>query len=265
MLEVTTTGDRWSAQGGPAADKGLFVKELEEALLDGRADLAVHSAKDLPGELPAGLAIIAVPERAAPWDMLVGIRGGIDALQPGATVATGSPRRCAQFLTARPDLQVVDIRGNVDTRLRKLDAGIADALVLAAAGLDRLGIERADATVLDPATFVPAPGQGCLAIEARSDRADVCEAISPLNDASSRLALDVERAVLAAFGGGCSAPVGAYCLVRDDELVLHAFVSVSADQPGTTLVAVDGLDDPEGLGADVAGALRMAINQPASN
>lgn len=264
LLEVTTTGDRWSAEGGPAADKGLFVKELEEALLDGRADLAVHSAKDLPGELPAGLSIIAVPERAAPWDVIVGVEGGLDALPIGASVATGSPRRHAQLLTARPDLTIVDIRGNVDTRLGKLAAGFADALVLAAAGLERLGVLRADATVLDPAVFVPAPGQGCLAIEARTDRADLHEALAPLNDAASRLALDTERAVLAGFGGGCSAPVGAYCLVRDEELVVHAFVSRSGDLPGTTLVAVDGIDDPIGLGEDVAGALRMAINQPVS-
>jgi len=164
LLEVTTSGDRWSLAGAaarPGMDvKGMFVKELEEALLAGRADIAVHSAKDLPGDLPAGLAVIATPRREDPGDVLVGAAGGLDALPPGARVGTTSPRRRAQVLAARPVLQVVEVRGNVDTRLAKLDAGEVDALVLAAAGLRRLGIVRDDACPLPLDVCLPAAGQG---------------------------------------------------------------------------------------------------------
>ena len=142
-LEVVTTGDRWSASGtDPAPDRGLFVKELEEALLDGRAHLAVHSAKDLPAGLPGGLGVVAVPAREDARDVLVGVPGGIDHMAEGARVGTGSPRRAAQLLDARPDAVVLPIRGNVGTRLEKLARGDYDALVLAAAGLRRLGPGR---------------------------------------------------------------------------------------------------------------------------
>jgi hydroxymethylbilane synthase len=161
LLGLTTTGDRWSAAGtGAAPDKGLFVKELEEALGDGRADLAVHSAKDLPAELPDGLAVVAVPPREDARDVLVGPPGGLAALPAGARVATGSPRRAAQVLAARPDLLIVPIRGNVGTRLDKLARGDADALVLAAAGLARLGLAPGGAEPLPIEVSTPAPGQG---------------------------------------------------------------------------------------------------------
>jgi hydroxymethylbilane synthase len=223
-LPLTTTGDRWSADDRtPAPDRGLFVKELEEALLDGRADLAVHSAKDLPGELPPGLAVVAVPAREDPRDVLVGPAGGLGALPAGARVATGSPRRAAQLLAARPDLVVVPIRGNVGTRLDKLARGEADALVLAAAGLRRLGLSPEGATPLAAEVCVPAPGQGLLAVEGRHDDPGGAAAAAALDDPAAHACLIAERALLAALGGGCMQPVGALCEPDGDGLRLTAF------------------------------------------
>jgi len=257
LLEMVTSGDRWSAGDGPAPDKGLFVKELEEALLDGRADLAVHSAKDLPGELPAGLAVLAVPPRADPRDVVVGPPGGLDALPAGARVATGSPRRAAQVLAARPDLRVVPIRGNVDTRLRKLADGAAEALVLAAAGLVRLGLDTAGGEPLDVERCTPAPGQGLLALEGRAGRADLAAALAPLDDPVAHACLRAERALLAGLGGGCMTPVGALCAPdAAGGLVLTAFAGDPDGSRGERVVREGALDDPEGLGRAAAEALR---------
>lgn len=209
LLELVTTGDRWSAAGATDATRGLFVKELEEALLDGRADIAVHSAKDVPGDLPEGLAIVAVPAREDPRDVVVGPVGGLDALSPGAVVGTGSPRRVAQLQLAYPNLTFREIRGNVGTRLHKREAGEFDALVLAAAGLNRLGLTPQTTTPIDITLCVPAPGQGALALEACSDRTDVQAATATLRDAATQRCVDIERAVLAGLGGGCREPVGA--------------------------------------------------------
>ena len=231
-MELVTAGDRWSAGGGPAPDKGLFVKELEEALLDGRADLAVHSAKDLPGDLPAGLGILAVPPRADPRDVVVGPPGGLAALPAGARVATGSPRRAAQVLALRPDLEVVGIRGNVDTRLRKLADGGAEALVLAAAGLERLG----------------------LAPEGREQGALGAQA-----DVRQRVVERRERALLAALGGGCMTPVGALCEAGGDgRLAMVAFAGAADGSRGERVRAEGPADDPEALGARAADKLREA-------
>lgn len=223
LLPLVTSGDRWSAEGGPAPDKGLFVKELEEALLSGEADLAVHSAKDLPAELPPGLAVLATPPRADPRDVLVGARGGLAGLSAGARVATGSPRRSAQLRVARPDLEIVPIRGNVDTRLRKLAEGEADALVLAAAGLARLGVQPAAVEALPEDRFPPAPGQGTLALEGRPERTDLLEVLADLADADTAFCTEVERAVLRALGGGCQEPIGAWCGLVDGRLRIAAF------------------------------------------
>ena len=227
LLELTTTGDRWSlagAQQQPGMDvKGMFVKELEEALLDGRADIAVHSAKDLPGQLPAGLAVLATPPREDPRDVLVGAPGGLAALPQGARVGTTSPRRSAQVRAVRPDVQVVEVRGNVDTRLATLDAGEVDALVLAAAGLRRLGIVRDDAVVLPLDVCLPAAGQGIVAIEGRDDDSAVREACAALDDPAARACLAAERAFLARIGGGCSVPAGALCQADGDHLRMRAW------------------------------------------
>lgn len=252
LLEMTTTGDRWSLAGSqaqPGMDvKGMFVKELEEALLDGRADIAVHSAKDLPGDLPPGLAVIATPAREHPGDVLVGSPGGLDALPAGARIGTTSPRRRAQVLAARPDLQVVEVRGNVDTRLAKLDAGDVDALVLAAAGLRRLGIARDDAVALPLDLCLPAAGQGIVAIEGRDGDDAVRQACAALDDPASRACLTAERAFLARLGGGCSVPAGALCQLDGDTLRMRAWWD------GSGLFAdVDGpVGDPAALGARAA-------------
>lgn len=255
LLELVTTGDRWSASGREGtADRGMFVKELEEALRDGRADLAVHSAKDLPTELPPGLAVLAVPPREDPRDVLVGAPGGLAALPAGARVGTGSPRREAQLRAARPDLDVVPIRGNVDTRLGKLRAGTVDALVLAAAGLARLGIAPDDAVPLEVDVSTPAPGQGLLALEGRAGDDRVVEALRPLGDTVADACLQAERTVLAGLGGGCLSPVGALCAADGaDGLRMVAFRAAGGD---IRRVAVTGpRDDPSGLGREAARAL----------
>ncbi len=252
LLEMTTAGDRWSlaaAPNQPIVDlKGMFVKELEQALLDGRADIAVHSAKDLPGDLPHGLAILATPVRVNPRDVLVGAPGGLDALLAGARVGTSSPRRRAQMLAARPDLQIVEVHGNVDTRLAKLDAGDVDALVLAAAGLARLGIARADAVELPFDTHLPAPGQGIVAIEGRADDAAVREACAALDDPASRVYLTAERAFIARLGGGCTVPAGALCERDGDSLRMRAWWNGS----GRSADVTGDLGDPAGLGERAA-------------
>ena len=259
LLEIATTGDRWSGSSGEQpADRGMFVKELEQALLDGRADLAVHSAKDLPVALPAGLAVVAVPARADARDVLVGVAGGLDALAGGARVGTSSPRRRAQLRMVRPDLEIVELRGNVDTRLARRDAGDVDALMLAAAGLLRLGIRRPDILVLSPQLCVPAPGQGLLAIEGRADDAPVRAAVAALDDPGAHASLIAERAVLAGMGGGCMTPLGALCVPSELGLWLTAFAAEDADGVGGRHVTMTRRDrDPVAAGHAVAAALRQ--------
>jgi hydroxymethylbilane synthase len=256
LLPLTTTGDRWSAAGtGEAPDKGLFVKELEEALLAGRVHLAVHSAKDLPARLPSGLAVLAVPAREDPRDVLVGPPGGLAALPPGARVATGSPRRAAQILAARPDLEIVPIRGNVGTRLDKLARGDAEALVLAAAGLRRLGLWPEGAEPLPVDVSTPAPGQGLLAVEGRDGERALARAASALDDPGAHACLRAERAFLSAVGGGCLAPVGALCEPVGDALRMTAFVGSADGARGQRAVRSGPGDDPEGLALATAAAL----------
>lgn len=255
LLELVTSGDRWSAEaapGAPAPDKGLFVKELEQALLDGRADLAVHSAKDLPADLPPGLAVVATPPREDPRDVLVGA-ARIEDLAPGARVGTGSPRRAAQLRARRPDLDVAEIRGNVETRLAKWESGEYAAIVLARAGLARLGLDPAPAATIPADAMVPAPGQGILAIEARADHPHVAGLEGALDDPSTAVCLRAERAVLRALGGGCRAPIGALATISDGDLRLAGFRSEDAEGTGARAGAASGAPaDPEGLGARLA-------------
>ncbi len=220
---IRTTGDKITdVPLAKVGTKGLFTKEIEEALLDGRADLAVHSLKDLPTELPDGLVLAAVPPREDPRDALVGKR--LDELQPGARLGTSSLRRAAQLRLLRPDLTVESVRGNLDTRLRKLDEGQFDAILLAAAGLKRLGWADRIAEVLDPSVMCSAVGQGALAIETRPEGAGR-EASAALNDEATRTAVTAERAVLRTLGGGCQVPIGAYAAVTDGRLRLTAIVA----------------------------------------
>jgi len=217
---IKTTGDKIAdVPLAKVGTKGLFTKEIEEALLDGRADLAVHSLKDLPTELPEGLVLAAVPEREDPRDAVVGKK--LADLPPGAKVGTSSLRRAAQLLKLRPDLQVESIRGNLDTRLRKLDEGQYDAILLAAAGLKRLGWGDRIAEILEPEQMCPAVGQGALAIETRAG----FEAVAMLDHADTHTAVMAERGVLRALGGGCQVPIGAYATVFNGRVRLLAIVA----------------------------------------
>jgi hydroxymethylbilane synthase len=220
---IRTTGDRITdvplAQVGT---KGLFTKEIEEALLRGDIDIAVHSMKDLPTEQPFGLVIAAVPEREDPRDAIVGIP--LTELREGASVGTSSLRRSAQLRALRPDLLIDSIRGNVDTRLRKLEDLQFDAIVLAAAGLRRLGLEGRIAQVLEPEVMCPAVGQGALAVETREDGGTAQEICSRLDHAETRAAVTAERALLATLGGGCQVPIGAYARIIDGALHIDAVV-----------------------------------------
>jgi hydroxymethylbilane synthase len=224
---IHTTGDKiLDVALSKVGTKGLFTKEIEEALLAGMIDLAVHSLKDMPTDLPAGLTLAAIPEREDPRDALIGMR--LEEIPRGARIGTSSLRRAAQLRALRPDLIMQDIRGNVDTRLRKLDQRQYDAIVLASAGLRRLGWADRIAELLDPAVMCPAAGQGALAVETRDDGGDAWRACQSLNEAATRDAVTAERAVLASLGGGCQVPIGAYARVDATMLELQAVV-VSPD------------------------------------
>ena len=208
LVPITTSGDRGAdPSSDPAGLKGLFVAEIVRALRNGDVDLAVHSAKDLPAGDEEDLTIAAVPKRASALDVLVTRTG---TLEPGARVATSSVRRQAQVFRWRPDVLVKDLRGNVDTRLRKLADGDADALVLAAAGLLRLGVAPEHAAPMSLAEMVPAPGQGCLAVQARASDEATIAAVASIEDAPSRIALETERGLMQRLGGGCALPLGAF-------------------------------------------------------
>ena len=222
---IKTTGDRLQGPPPMPADKGVFVKEIEAALLAGDVGLAVHSLKDLPTELKPGLLIAAVPRRADPRDALLSRGERLADLPPGSRVGTSSPRRRAQLLRARPDLAMLPLRGNVDTRLRKLDAGQYDAIVIAAAGLERLGLADRIVERLDWEVCLPAPGQGALAIEARADDAEAIGLAAAVDDAESRACVEAERAMLAGLGGGCRVPVGALAEAQGARLRLRGVVA----------------------------------------
>jgi hydroxymethylbilane synthase len=210
---IKTTGDRLQevtfAQVG---SKGMFTKEIEEALAEGRVDLAVHSLKDLPTELPEPFALAATPPRVDPRDAFVSVKyESLSALPRGAKVGTSSQRRRAQLKALRPDIDAIEFRGNVDTRLRKLAEGQVDAILLAAAGLERLGKTDWLREKLDPMNFCPAAGQGSLGIETRKNDAATIGAVAFLDHAPTRFAVTAERAALAALGGGCQVPIGIHC------------------------------------------------------
>jgi hydroxymethylbilane synthase len=205
--------------------RGVFVKELEEALLEGRIDLAVHSLKDLPSELPKGLILTVTPERADPSDALISKGKTLEELQSGAIVGTGSPRRQAFLRSVRPDLVPVDIRGNLDTRLKKLETGSYHALILASAGLHRLGLSQRITQRLSLETFIPAPGQGALALETRTEDRDLHNILKPLNHLESAQSVLAERSFQAELKVGCSVPVGAFAFIREDALILEAAIA----------------------------------------
>ena len=262
LVLVTTHGDVSTAPLTSIGGTGVFVSALRDALVAGTVELAVHSLKDLPTAPPDGLVVAAVPAREDPRDVLVAAGGRTLAQLPeGARVGTGSPRRRALLLDARPDLDVVAVRGNVDTRLGMVSGGELDAVVLAAAGLRRLGRLGEASELLDPETFVPAPGQGALAVECRSDDESVLAVLRELDDAATRVAVSAERALLAALESGCSAPVGAYARVLPggggSGEVVELLAAVAAEG-GTVLreraaARVDLTGDPSGAPALAAG------------
>ncbi len=227
IVEVTTQGDRdRKTPLHRAGGVGLFVKALEVALLDDAIDLAVHSLKDMPSRVPPALALAAVPERADPRDVLVSPAGAsLLELPAGARVGTGSPRRKAQLLNRRPDLEVVGIRGNVDTRLRKAEGADYDAVVLAAAGLTRLEREDAITEVLPPETLLPAAGQGALAVEIRADDEQTRTLVAPVNHPSSWAAAAAERSFMARLGAGCHVPAAAYAVIDEGDVWLRGLVA----------------------------------------
>ncbi len=266
---IKTTGDRLQevtfAQVG---SKGMFTKEIEEALAEGRVDLAVHSLKDLPTELPEPFALAATPPRVDPRDAFVSVKyANLAELPQGARVGTSSQRRRAQLKALRPDIEAVEFRGNVDTRLRKLAEGQVEAILLAAAGLDRLGKTEWVRERLDPKDFCPAAGQGALGIETRKDDAATIAAVAFLDDPATRFAVTAERAALAALGGGCQVPIGIHCRTSMESrtagwvgLGVEIFAVVADQKTGEAVRivhrAAQGDADPEALGRLVA---RMLI------
>ncbi len=256
IVPIVTSGDR----GAPVGDKSRWVGELERALLAGEIDLAVHSAKDVPGRLAEGLALLGSPARAAAEDVLCGC-GRLDALPQGARIGTSSLRRLAQLRAARPDLEVVALRGNVDTRLAKLRAGEQqlDAIVLARAGLQRLGREAEADGTLDPALFVPAPGQGALALEGRAGDEPPQAAAASITDHTTLAALLAERSLARELDADCDTPLGAHATPAPaGGLTLRAWVGM----PDGSAWACDELkgwaEEAEELGAEVAARLRAA-------
>ncbi len=265
LLGMTTQGDQildraLSKVGG----KGLFVKELELALEEGRADLAVHSLKDVPMELPPGFMLACVMEREDPRDAWVSSRyATLTDLPLGAVVGTSSLRRMALVRALRPDLKIEALRGNLDTRLRKLDDGLYDGIVLAAAGLKRLGLETRIRAVFEPAEMLPAAGQGALGIEVRTGRDDVVAALAPLMHQPSWLAVSAERAVSRVMGGSCSMPLAAHAVFSGDILNIHAAWGDPEGQQALVqtqaLAAVRDTESAVRLGEKVAAALQASV------
>jgi hydroxymethylbilane synthase len=263
LLPMTTQGDRVLDRTlAKVGGKGLFVKELETALEDGRAHLAVHSLKDVPMELPPGFELAAVLEREDPRDAFVSNRhAALEALPHGAIVGTSSLRRVVQLIALRPDLRVEPLRGNLDTRLRKLDEGGYDAIVLAAAGLKRLGAAHRIRALFDSAQMLPCAGQGALAIEVHRAPAGLKTRLAALADRRTGLATCAERAVSRALGGSCSMPLAAHAEWDGDELVLRAVLGHARNLAAELLRSadrgrVDGADAAEALGRRVAADLR---------
>jgi hydroxymethylbilane synthase len=257
LLGVTTQGDRvidrpLAAIGG----KGLFIKELENALRDARADLAVHSLKDVPMDVPEGFVLAAISAREDPRDAFVSTRHeSLAAMPKGAVVGTSSLRREAQLRERHPGLVIESLRGNVHTRLRKLDEGRYDAIILAAAGLKRLGLGMRIRALLDPDTSLPAPGQGALAIECRSERIDLIHALAPLADRATTLATGAERAFSHALGGSCQTPLAAYAEWEEDRLWLRGLIAARDGCDvlrGEREAAVADLGEAQALGAALA-------------
>jgi hydroxymethylbilane synthase len=258
ILGMTTRGDQildrtLSKVGG----KGLFVKELEVAMTEGRADLAVHSLKDVPMELPEGFELAAYLEREDPRDAFVSNDyASLDALPAGAVVGTSSLRRQALIAARYPDLVIQPLRGNVDTRLAKLDKGDYAAIILAAAGLKRLGLHQRIRALIDPQQSIPAPGQGAMAIEICCDREELRTLLAPLNDIDTARAVTAERAVSRVFGGSCQIPLAAFGTIDGEQMHLRAMVATPDGRRIATAYASGPASEPEALGCHIANDLK---------
>jgi len=225
LREISTTGDRDHRTQLDQMEPSVFVKELEETLIDNRIDIAVHSLKDVPTDIPQGLCLLAVTERLDPRDVLISSKGRLDELPPGSRIGTDSLRRAVQLRSYRPDLKVCSIRGNVDTRLRKVAHGEFDGVILAAAAILRLGWQDRITEYLPLETFLPAVGQGALVIEARLGDEDIARIVSPINNLPIWQCVTAERAFLRALGGGCRAPVASLGMVNGNTLKLECMVA----------------------------------------
>jgi hydroxymethylbilane synthase len=256
IVEVSTVGDRdRDSRLAEMGGQGVFTREVQAAVLDGRADIAVHSLKDLPTETAAGLALAGIPSRAPRWDVLIAPQGapGNDVIPDGARVATGSLRRRAQLLYARPDLVMCEIRGNVETRIRKLDAGEYDMLILAEAGLERLGLADRITSRFQPPVMYPAVGQAALGLECRSGDPDTIELLGRISDPATRAEVLAERACLRALRAGCHAPVGTLALHQPCGGVSLEAVVLSTDGTERLHVRLDAsVGDPEATGRQAA-------------
>jgi hydroxymethylbilane synthase len=261
IVVIKTTGDRIQDRTlAEAGGKGLFTKEIEEALADGGVDIAVHSMKDVPTWLPDGLAIRCILPREDPRDAFFSVKAaGLDALAPGAVVGTASLRRQAQVLARRPDVTVVPLRGNVQTRLRKLDEGEVDATLLALAGLRRLGLTERVTAVIEPEVMLPAVAQGAIGIECRDADARVRGLLAPLNCAATAAAVTAERAVLAALDGSCRTPIAALGRVTGDVLTLEALVIRPDGSELFRARRTGAAVDAAALGADAGAELKARM------
>jgi hydroxymethylbilane synthase len=260
IRKVTTTGDRDARPYAQIGGKGLFTTEVEREVLEGRADIAVHSAKDLTAELAVGCEIVCVPTRATVNDVVVGGSGDtglerLGSLPPGSTVGTSSMRRRALLAEGRPDLEVMEFRGNLDTRLKKVADGVVDAAILAAAGIERMLGSLGDAAPLDADAWIPAPAQGALAVEALADRHDLRELFAAIEDPAARAEVTAERAFAATLEGGCSIPLGCLARVSDTKLVANGFLA-GPDGSHSLRDRISGhVREAEALGKELAQAI----------
>ena len=261
VVPIKTSGDQDGARiGGPPEkdDKARFVREIEAALLAEEVDVGVHSAKDLPSELPGGLTIAGVPKRENPLDCWVGPESTLDAVPEGARVGTSSLRRRAQLLALRPDLEIVELRGNVDTRLAKLADGVLDAIVLAAAGLSRLGRASEIAFNIDLEQLTPAPGQGALALETREGDEPAATAVEGISEPEATTELRAERAAAAALDGSCNTPLGVHARHTGDRLEISGFCGLPDGSEWIRDRMDGGREEPEALGRELAERMRAA-------
>ncbi|MDM8552058.1 hydroxymethylbilane synthase [Desulfobacterales bacterium HSG2] len=257
LVIIKTKGDKiLDVPLAKVGGKGLFVKEIEEALLDGRIDIAVHSMKDMPSEIPDGLHIGAVPERETPQDVLISEnRVLFDKLPPGAHIGTSSLRRAAQILSARPDIVILPLRGNLDTRLRKLTTENLDAIILAAAGVKRLGLEDHITEYLDESIMLPAVGQGALCIETRENDPEIGPIVSELDHQETRTVVMGERAFLHRLEGGCQVPIAAHGKIEGDQFVLVGLVAGVSGHPMFRVTHSGPASESESVGVELADRL----------